>query len=193
MTNLIENYIGVFDNIISKQDCKGAMSFLDNKISLDQTYTRLMAEGVSENIKKDTSYFLEQTTVEEWEEALKKIFNGVGIAWNSYKSITGIADYYKEAQFSFETTKLQKTKPTEGYHVWHIEHDEKRFKRILFFITYLNDDFEAGETEFLNMQKRVKPKQGRVLIAPAHFPYVHRGNPPINGTKYVHTGWVYVN
>ena len=43
------------------------------------------------------------------------------------------------------------------------------------------------------MQKRVKPKQGRVLIAPAHFPYVHRGNPPINGTKYVHTGWVYVN
>ena len=40
--------------------------------------------------------------------AFKKIFNGVGIAWNSYKSITGIADYYKEAQFSFETTKLQK-------------------------------------------------------------------------------------
>jgi len=63
-------------------------------------------------------------------------------------------------------------------------------KRIAFFILYLNDDFKAGETEFLHQKKRINPKVGRVIVSPAHFPYVHRGNPPLNNNKYIITGWL---
>ena len=50
------------------------------------------------------------------------------------------------------------------------------------FLIYLNDDFEGGETNFVE-QFSVKPKQGMALIF-KHW-YVHEGKPVISGHKYV--------
>jgi hypothetical protein len=58
------------------------------------------------------------------------------------------------------------------------------------FILYLNDIDEGGETEFLYYPKRVKAKQGRLILWPAGFTHTHRGNPPLSNTKYVMTGWI---
>jgi len=55
---------------------------------------------------------------------------------------------------------------------------------------YLNDNFEGGETEFIYQKDRIKPRKNRLLIWPAAYTHVHRGNPPINGDKYIITGWV---
>jgi len=55
---------------------------------------------------------------------------------------------------------------------------------------YLNDDFEGGETEFIYQKDRIKPRKNRLVIWPATYTHVHRGNPPINGDKYIITGWV---
>lgn len=89
--------------------------------------------------------------------------------------------------------KLQRTEPGGGYHHWHCENSTwEMSNRSLVWAIYLNDEFEAGETEFLHQHIRVKPKRGTVVIWPAAWPWQHRGNPPINGTKYILTGW-YVN
>ena len=61
--------------------------------------------------------------------------------------------------------------------------------RALVFSVYLNDVKEGGETEFLNQAMRIKPKKGRVVVFPAGFPYVHRGNQPMKGEKYLMTSW----
>jgi hypothetical protein len=55
--------------------------------------------------------------------------------------------------------KIQKTLPTQGYHVWHLEHnpDQDGAKRALVFTIYLNDVEEGGETEFLHQSIRAKP------------------------------------
>ncbi len=37
---------------------------------------------------------------------------------------------------------------------------------------------------------RVKPKKGRIVMWPAAFPYVHRGNPPLKEEKYILTSWM---
>lgn len=88
-------------------------------------------------------------------------------------------------------TKIQKTEPGQGYHVWHCEADNREAQhRVLAWTVYLNDNFEAGETEFLYQQYRYKPKMGDVIIFPAAFTHTHRGNPPIGGTKYIITGWL---
>ena len=62
--------------------------------------------------------------------------------------------------------------------------------RAFVFTIYLNDVEEGGETEFLHFSKRVKPKAGRIVIWPAPFPYLHRGNPPLSGKKYILTSWM---
>ena len=63
-------------------------------------------------------------------------------------------------------------------------------KRVLAYSIYLNDVEEGGETEFLYQSVRVKPVKGRMVIWPAYFPFVHRGNPPLKGEKYLLTSWL---
>ncbi|MDB4343231.1 2OG-Fe(II) oxygenase [bacterium] len=58
------------------------------------------------------------------------------------------------------------------------------------FILYLNSVNQGGETEFLYQSKRIKPKQGRILLFPTSYTHVHRGNPPLKGNKFILTGWV---
>lgn len=87
--------------------------------------------------------------------------------------------------------KVQKTEPTEGYHVWHTENmNRQSANRVLTYILYLNDVEDGGETEFLYYSKRFKPKAGDILLWPAGFTHTHRGNPPLSNTKYIMTGWV---
>ena len=50
-------------------------------------------------------------------------------------------------------------------------------------IIYLNDDFEAGETEFVMPHQIIEPEAGKLLLF-AHK-QLHKGNPVPEGTKYV--------
>ena len=85
---------------------------------------------------------------------------------------------------------LQKTEPLGGYHSFHCENDAWRNRnRTLTWMIYLNDVEEGGETEFLYQQLKIKPKRNTCVIWPGSFTHLHRGNPPISGTKYILTGW----
>ena len=82
-----------------------------------------------------------------------------------------------------------------GYPYWHCELYPKdasaeTLHRTLLWTIYLNDGFEAGETEFLYQQRLVQPQAGALLVAPAAFTHTHRGNRPIGGDKYIATSWV---
>ena len=57
-------------------------------------------------------------------------------------------------------------------------------------MAYLNNVEEGGETEFLYQSRRIKPKQGTIVICPASFTHTHRGNPPLKGDKYMINGWI---
>ena len=86
--------------------------------------------------------------------------------------------------------KLQKTVPGGGFHKWHHEaFDRAHSDRLVTWSLFLNDGFEGGETEFLYYKKRCEPRRGRLVLFPAHWGAMHRGNPPLNGTKYLATGW----
>lgn len=82
-----------------------------------------------------------------------------------------------------------------GYPYWHCEQYPRdaqceALHRVLLWTLYLNDDFEAGETEFLFQQRKVRPQTGAMVIAPAAFTHTHRGNRPSGGNKYIATSWV---
>ena len=88
--------------------------------------------------------------------------------------------------------KIQKTLPQQGYHVWHCEHTNcpSSNKSLLAWAIFLNDVDDGGELEFLYQSLRVKPKRGDIVIWPAGFTHMHRGNPPLSGVKYIITGWM---
>ena len=89
------------------------------------------------------------------------------------------------------TIKIQKTLPQGGYHVWHCEHaNVETGRRFAFIILYLNDVVSGGETEFLYQSARVEASQGRLVLAPAAYTHMHRGNPPLGGEKYILTSWL---
>ena len=186
----IENFVGIYDGYIPEHDCDTAIQYFENEAELKRTLTRMGSEKSSPYIKKDQQLFCDAKNVIGWWKELRPFFFNFDICLKHYVEHNGIQGFYEQG-LQYTTFKIQKTLPTEGYHIWHIEHSGRMdfIKRILFFIIYLNDDFTAGETEFLHMKQRVNPKQGRIIIAPAHFPYVHRGNPPLQGVKYIHTGW----
>ena len=58
------------------------------------------------------------------------------------------------------------------------------------FILYTLDVEEGGELEFLYQSKRIKPKKGDFVLWPGGFTHMHRGNPPLQGIKYIYTGWI---
>lgn len=57
--------------------------------------------------------------------------------------------------------------------------------RYLVFLWYLNDVSEGGETEFCDLNIKIKPKKGRLLIFPPYWMYVHRGLMPISSSKHI--------
>jgi 2OG-Fe(II) oxygenase superfamily len=82
-----------------------------------------------------------------------------------------------------------------GYPYWHCElfprhADAQTLHRHLLWTIYLNDDFAEGETEFLHQGRKVVPRRGSLLIAPAAFTHTHRGNRPRGGDKYIATSWI---
>jgi hypothetical protein len=82
-----------------------------------------------------------------------------------------------------------------GYPYWHSEQYPKRdngeaLHRAVLWTIYLNDGFQAGETEFLYQQRKVSPRTGSLLIAPAGFTHTHRGNRPEGGDKLIATSWI---
>ncbi|WP_460763240.1 2OG-Fe(II) oxygenase [Lysobacter fragariae] len=82
-----------------------------------------------------------------------------------------------------------------GYPYWHCElyprdPGSETLHRHLLWTIYLNDGFDEGETEFLYQQRKIVPRTGSLLIAPAAFTHTHRGNRPLGGDKFIATSWI---
>ena len=98
--------------------------------------------------------------------------------------------------FRFGSINLQKYVADQGgYPYWHCEQYPKldqgeALHRALLWTIYLNDGFDEGETEFLYQHRKIRPRTGSLLIAPAAFTHTHRGNRPLGGDKYIATSWI---
>ena len=187
----IDNFIGVYDNYITKEECNTAIELFEEQNKFKKTLNRIGFENSPILKKQDQQFFATPNNLTVWWESLKSIIFNFDLAFKHYCKHTGAGDAYKD-NFHYTQLKLQKTLPTEGYHVWHVEHGQgfDNEPRAFVFSVYLNDVDEGGETEFLHFSKRTKPKTGRIVIWPAGFPYLHRGNPPLSGEKYILTSWM---
>ena len=95
-----------------------------------------------------------------------------------------------DGKFLMYDVKAKRIPIGGGFHKWHYENAAYQTANRSFVIqAYLNTVKNGGETEFLYQNKRINAVQGTVLIWPAAYTHVHRGNPPIGQDKYILTTW----
>ena len=182
----IDNHIGLFKNFMPNKLIDKYVNYFDKCEAQGACYVRKDNEtSVSDsaiNTIMDTNVDLTYTN----KPFINMFFKDV------YPLYTQKYSYLKKlATHNILEVKIQKTKVGEGYHMWHCENAEMKARnRILAFMVYLNDVTEGGETEFLYQKCRFKPEKNVMLVWPAQFTHVHRGNPPLSNDKYIITGWI---
>ena len=201
-----DDFIGVFDEAFTKQQCEGFVRFFKNAEKAGMVVNRQNSENVSPFSKNDLSttangMFLSQFMLDKHPELAEVYVHATEFSntlmntalkeyCRAYPGLAGFPD--AEKKLLMQDSKIQKTVPGQGYHVWHHEHGTsgRAPRRLLAFSLYLNDVAEGGETEFLYQKIRFKPIMGQLLIWPAYFTHAHRGNQPLSGEKYLLTGWI---
>jgi len=190
----IKDFIGIYDGYIPDEACDQAIELFNKYQEFNKIFSRFSSEGATQDFKNDKQLFCTADVLTDQEfnvNKLKSLMVNFDMALRHYYTETNVKKYTAENIIT-DHVKIQKTMPSQGYHVWHVEHGQGREneKRVLVYSIYLNTVEDGGETEFLYQSQRVKPVKGRIVIWPAGFPYVHRGNPPLSGEKYIVTSWI---
>ena len=184
------NFIGIFDNFFKDDFINKCVNYFDFCQKLNMYHERKDKERRNDkHIIIDHEYEeIKNSGIEAKSEFLGEFTN---VFYEEiYKIYLEKFPYLKYSTNRILNLKIQKTLPTEGYHVWHYEQDGMLFgNRQTTFILYLNDVNNGGETEFLYQSCRISPKKNRFILWPAAYTHVHRGNPPLNESKYIATGW----
>lgn len=189
-----DNFIGIFPNALSKQFCDTAINHYEFLSSRDKVWSRQKSDGVETYLKDSEQCFLtdeqDPELVEIGSRIMKEFSSITYQCFKKYVEKYGQLTTVAKVGLSYGV-KIQKTVPAGGYHVWHCEAESRDSStRLLAVQLYLNDVEEGGETEFLYQSKRIKPKQGTLLIWPTCFTHTHRGNPPLSGVKYTINTWI---
>lgn len=106
---------------------------------------------------------------------------------------------YMQLLYRLGPIQAQKYQQGKGnYNYWHCEvfpekNSVEALHRTLLFMFYLNDVEEGGSTDFYYQERSIKPKQGRMVIAPGYFTHTHRGCTPVSNDKYILTSWILMN
>jgi hypothetical protein len=144
------------------------------------------------DIKKSTDIsfdpsFLSNTTWGKYLEHLVKV-----VEHNVSNYITKFNSAFEKLDdFRLDTTfNIQRYEPGEAFYGWHCERAGlQASSRVLVWMIYLNDVNDGGGTQFYFQNHIEKPEQGKLLIWPVDWMYLHKGIPSLTETKYIFTGW----
>ena len=194
--------IGIYDNAFTKEECQRIIDrhewAITNKLSHQGGF------GELEGIKKSTDYDIISGSDEYVED--QQLTNLVANRFNKINLdyLNGFCDgddYDPEGVIMDKTYyplfQIQKYDKNDGhFNSFHLENYSADAKdRLFVFILYLNDVKKGGETEFYFKEEgskkyfAIKPKAGTLIIHPASWPYVHKGNVPVSSDKYILTTW----
>ena len=197
MQEIVEDFIGIFPNAATEAYCDKVIKWFEYNNKKGVTTDRQRHEGAKKINKDSELFFFENTpniddihVVSTNSKILTSFNMAVSKCYEKYREDYAILDLVGQHKMS-DSVKIQKYKPSQGYHVWHCDNSSiLSSRRILACMLYLNDIEEGGETEFLYQRKRIKPKQGTIVIFPTFWTHAHRGNPPLKGEKYIINSWL---
>lgn len=199
----IIDHIGIFENYLPEETCKEYIKWFEftlNKklMHFGEEISPIELEDDNVISTGDKQFKLGITGRNDIAIFLNILDNGMADTCFEYLQ-EAYNEYSKEypdlntSSLLCTEVKMQKTPPGGGYHVWHTERmgaSQQFNSRQVAWMIYLNDmpDGEA-ETEFFHQKLRINPKAGTVLLWPAAYTHLHRGNTVFTKDKYILTGW----
>ena len=184
---MITDFIAVYEDAVSVEYCEKFIGYIDHYVE----HGIIIKEPFDSDHK-------DHSTINFHNDARYDMLSGDNLPLTFLPMVKEYVDDYldrysllkHEVMLMFDV-KAKKIPIGGGFHRWHYENGGLQVSpRKLVVQLYLNTVEEGGETEFLYINKRVKSKQGTLIIFPAAFTHTHRGNPPIGQDKYILTTWV---
>lgn len=192
----IKDFIGVFSDVYPDGFCEHLISEFERNQKLGAGSNRQVSENAPKHKKNDYQISSNGKNINfqpfQDNSPTDIFFKGLQHCFDAY---TEEFSWYKSIKINCNDIKMQKTLTNGGYHEWHAEQGNgDQARRGLVYMLYLNTlPHEAnGETEFLYQQRRINPVENTMVLWPAAFTHMHRGNPVYgDNTKYIVTGWFY--
>jgi len=187
MTNNNPNFIGSFQ--IETNLCDKIIDFFIKNKGLQSKGE--VINGVDETKKKSVDIAVNPKDLYKPDyQNLRIYFDHLFNCYTEYRAQWPFLNEVFE-KVDIGSFNIQKYYPGGHFNKLHSERTSiKTLHRLFAFMTYLNDDFEDGETFFEHYSLSVKPKKGKTLIWPAEWTHAHKGNVVNNGSKYIITGWL---
>lgn len=191
-----KDFIGLYRNVYPDGYCQHLINEFERLVEGGAGNNRQKSEGAPKHRKDDMQLGLNirvhQTLPFQDADAVDMFFNGLQQCYDFYTEKFSVL---KDGVIHGTAMKMQRTNPGGGYHVWHGEQGGKSHaERVLVYMLYLNSltSEQAGETEFLYQQLRIRPEENMMVVWPAAYTHAHRGN-VVHGenSKYIVTGWFY--
>ena len=195
------NFIEVFDNALSSEDCKniidfmniegilapGAVSDSSKSIVVDEKYKR--SQEITMDLRGDVPEHIQNWNSYDLYDDInivigKSLFEGTNHYVRMNPQLNTIGKWQVVERYN-----LQKYNPGDGYYALHCESSNKlTCQRILAWMFYLNTVPDGG-TYFENYDLTMEAKEGRLVIWPAYWTHFHQGIVSKTETKYIATGW----
>jgi hypothetical protein len=153
----------------------------DDRKSRGEVYRQGSFRSREASIKR--SWDLEVLDQGDWAPVFRLIHPRIQACIQHYLSRSPILQ-----SFDLQVTgyKIQMYPRGEGRFGWHADSTGRGVQsRQVAMILYLNDVAEGGETEFFHQGLKIAPRAGQLLLFPAGWNYMHCGQVPTSGDKYV--------
>jgi hypothetical protein len=174
MENKIKNYITLYDDTFSSEDCNNLIDKFENNSSLHELKSITASDGwhmqfTQINLPNHKIFAQEN-------KKLRALFLE---AISAYKKEHNIKAYQWPQKFNLEPIRMKRYLPnSKDMFNEHVEVTNlETARRFMVAFIYLNDDFSGGETDFPQFKILVKPKQGNMVLFPAMWNWLHKGCP----------------
>ncbi|MCO7223486.1 2OG-Fe(II) oxygenase [Pleionea sp. CnH1-48] len=176
-------FFGIYENSLPASFCRQMIQRFESDASVTKGLVgNGTREGAYQPDIKDTTEIALTPERSDWAEENKVLMNSLGQHLNQYMKHWGKAF---GCAIRHEPIKIAKYNP--GAHFdWHSDNlGGGVTTRVITCLWYLNTVEEGGETEYPWQKMKVKPVEGRLLLCPVGWTYVHRGAPPVSNAKYI--------
>ena len=185
--NLSPSFIEIYDKALSSKDCNILISQFEkhpNKIKgrIYKNGVRTIDKDVKDSFEIDSPSFSEPTVI------TSIISTSLNKCMDRYRKKYSMLNNYIGRYKATDVYTFKKFEGNDGgFKLWHHEHgaNDITSKRVFVWAFYLND---CSGTDFM-FYPNVSGKEGRCVIFPASFNYMHR-SAPNKGIKYYVSGWI---
>lgn len=185
-TNTLEQYIHVFDDILSKDFCQEIIN--EYKNSNEWSDARVGTGMVNKSSRNCNQIMISDPSILEKNIQRRKyidenIHNNVG------RLIQKVADMHEHFNIEIDTG-YQLLRYNEGeFYTQHVD-SYKAEQRSLSCSIQLNDDYLGGEFGFFSREILIRSAVGSAIVFPSNFMFPHEILPVTEGTRYSIITWL---